>query len=65
MYREPCASADGVGGSKQQTNDEVGAEDGERPSFDEGWRPFDESRGSNENIARLFGYANAHVASGD
>src|SRR3989442_1119319 len=35
MYREPCASADGVGGSRQ-TNDEVGEEDGERPSVDEG-----------------------------
>ena len=58
MYREPCASADGVGGSKQQTNDEVGEENGERPSrIGEGWRPLDESRGTHENVAGFFGFA--------
>jgi hypothetical protein len=53
MYREPCPSADGVGGSKQ-TNDEVGEENGECSSFDEGWRPFDESRGSIDEGWRPF-----------
>ena len=51
MYWQPCASADGVGGSKQ-TSDEVGKEDGERSLNIARWRPRHESRGTNENIAR-------------
>jgi hypothetical protein len=53
MYREPCASADGVG-SPKPTSDEVGEENGERSSFDEGWGPFDKSRRSIDERWRPF-----------
>ena len=79
MYREPYASADGVGGSKQ-ISDEVGQEKrslniggGRRPRHEsrganenvERRRSHHESRGTNENVARLFGRAHAHHADCD
>ena len=64
MHWQPCASADGVGGSKQ-TSDEVAKEDSERSLNVARRRPRDESCGTNKIIARLFGRANAHVTNCD